>query len=142
MFVLFRIFLEVRPFLRSNISTVGGRIFFVIVVWPETRFLGHFFEFLGRATPLSQKNTANMFDRNKVRPFQDFSGSSSFFAIEHFYEDGKRKPTQELLLELFYSHHPNYSTFRKTLDFSPFLFPFFSLTPFCCEVIFIGSLPP
>ena len=30
----------------------------------------------------------NMFDRNKVRPFQDFSGSSSFFTVEHFYEDG------------------------------------------------------
>ena len=30
----------------------------------------------------------NMFDRNKVRPFPDFSGSSSFFTVEHFYEDG------------------------------------------------------
>ena len=30
-----------------------------------------------------------MFDRNKVRPFQDFSGSSSFFTVEHFYEYGK-----------------------------------------------------
>ena len=29
-----------------------------------------------------------MFDRNKVRPFQDFSGSSSFFTVEHFYEYG------------------------------------------------------
>ena len=30
----------------------------------------------------------NMFDRNKVRPFPDFSGSSSFFTVEHFYEYG------------------------------------------------------
>ena len=32
----------------------------------------------------------NMFDRNKIRPVQDFSGSSSFFTVEHFYEDGNR----------------------------------------------------
>ena len=30
-----------------------------------------------------------MFDRTNVRPFPDFSGSSSFFTVEHFfYEDG------------------------------------------------------
>ena len=41
----------------------------------------------------------NMFDRNKVRPFQDFSGSSSFFTVEHFYEYGICK---KRFLSLFY----------------------------------------
>ena len=29
-----------------------------------------------------------MFDRKNVRPFQDFSGSSTFFTVEHFYDHG------------------------------------------------------
>ena len=37
----------------------------------------------------------------------------------------KRKPTQELFLELFYSPYPNNITFQKHIVFS-FLFTFFS----------------
>ena len=37
----------------------------------------------------------------------------------------KRKPTQELFLELFYSPYPNNITFQKNIVFS-FLFTFFS----------------
>ena len=33
-----------------------------------------------------------MFDRNKVRHFPDFSGSSTLFTVEHIYEYGKYSP--------------------------------------------------
>ena len=65
----------------------------------------------------------NMFDRNKIRPFQDFSGSSSFFTVEHCYEDGS------LVFAVLYTplkNSPLYRVHKRHTPSGQFKFLFFS----------------